>query len=62
MTDEPDVERATVPEPTLAGRTHMKKTIRQLREERRESEQQLAVALGATLLDIQDLGTGVATP
>ena len=40
----------------------MKKTIRHLREERGESEIQLAEALGATLRDIQDLETGVASP
>ncbi len=40
----------------------MAKTIRQLREERDESEQQLANALGATLQDIHDLETGIASP
>jgi transcriptional regulator with XRE-family HTH domain len=40
----------------------MQKTIRQLREERGESEIQLAEALGTTLRDIQDLETGVASP
>ena len=38
----------------------MKKTIRQLREDRGESPTQLADALGATLLDVQDLENGVA--
>ena len=40
----------------------MTKTIRQLREERRESQTQLAAALGATLQDVQDLETGIASP
>jgi len=40
----------------------MKKTIRQLREERGESRMQLAEALGATLQDVQDLETGIASP
>ena len=40
----------------------MKKTIRQLREDRGESPTQLADALGATLLDVQDLENGVAGP
>ena len=40
----------------------MAKTIRQLREERGESEQQLADALSATRQDIQDLEKGVASP
>ncbi len=40
----------------------MTKTIRQLREERGESETQLAAALGATLQDVQDLETGIASP
>jgi transcriptional regulator with XRE-family HTH domain len=38
------------------------KTIRELREGQGESEQQLADALGATLTDIHDLETGVASP
>jgi transcriptional regulator with XRE-family HTH domain len=46
-----------------AGRRYpMTKTIRQLREERGESEMQLAHALGATLSDIQDLEEGIASP
>ena len=40
----------------------MKKTIRQLREERGESEMHLADTLGVTLLDLQDLENGVASP
>ena len=40
----------------------MTKTIRQLREERGESETQLAAALGATLQDVQDLENGIASP
>jgi transcriptional regulator with XRE-family HTH domain len=40
----------------------MTKTIRQLREERSESEAQLAAVLGATLQDIQDLEQGIASP
>jgi transcriptional regulator with XRE-family HTH domain len=40
----------------------MTKTIRQLREERGESEAQLAAVLGATLQDIQDLELGIASP
>ncbi|MCD6032220.1 MAG: Helix-turn-helix domain [Thermomicrobiales bacterium] len=40
----------------------MPKTIRQLREERGESEQQLADALGATLSEIADLESGTASP
>jgi transcriptional regulator with XRE-family HTH domain len=40
----------------------MKKTIRQLREERGESQMQLAEALGATSQDVQDLETGIASP
>ena len=40
----------------------MAKTIRQLREERGESEQQLADALGMTLQDIHDLEIGIASP
>jgi transcriptional regulator with XRE-family HTH domain len=40
----------------------MKKTIRQLREERGESPQQLAEALGATRHDVQDLEAGIASP
>jgi DNA-binding XRE family transcriptional regulator len=40
----------------------MKQTIRQLREERDESTMQLAAVLGATLQDIHDLETGIASP
>jgi transcriptional regulator with XRE-family HTH domain len=40
----------------------MPKTIRELREERGESSQQLADALGATLQDIHDLEAGIASP
>jgi transcriptional regulator with XRE-family HTH domain len=40
----------------------MTKTIRQLREERGESELQLADALSATPQDIQDLERGIASP
>ena len=40
----------------------MKKTVRQLREERGESQMQLAGALGATLQEIQDLESGIASP
>jgi transcriptional regulator with XRE-family HTH domain len=40
----------------------MAKTIQQLRQERGESQQQLADALGATPQDIQDLETGIASP
>ena len=40
----------------------MPKTIRQLRKERGESEQQLADALSMTLQDLQDLESGVARP
>ena len=40
----------------------MKKSIRQLRQERGESETQLAAVLGATLQDIQDLEDGIASP
>jgi transcriptional regulator with XRE-family HTH domain len=40
----------------------MKKTIRQLREERGESAMQLADALDTTLQDIQDLEQGIASP
>jgi transcriptional regulator with XRE-family HTH domain len=40
----------------------MKKTIRQLREDRGESQMQLAETLGATRQDIQDLETGIASP
>jgi transcriptional regulator with XRE-family HTH domain len=40
----------------------MAKTIRQLREERGESEQELADALSATPQDVHDLETGVASP
>jgi transcriptional regulator with XRE-family HTH domain len=40
----------------------MTKTIRQLREERGESQKQLAHALGATRTDIQDLEAGSASP
>jgi transcriptional regulator with XRE-family HTH domain len=40
----------------------MKKTVRQLREDRGESQMQLAEALGATGQDIQDLETGIASP
>jgi transcriptional regulator with XRE-family HTH domain len=40
----------------------MKQTIRQLRQERGESETQLAEALGATLQEIQDLERGIASP
>ena len=40
----------------------MKKTIRSLREERGESETQLAEALGTTLQDVHDLETGIASP
>ncbi len=40
----------------------MTKTIRQLREERGESQTELADALGATLQDVQDLETGIASP
>jgi transcriptional regulator with XRE-family HTH domain len=38
------------------------KTIQELRQERGESQQQLAEALSATPHDIQDLETGVASP
>ena len=37
-------------------------TIRELREARGESRQQLADAIGATLTDINDLERGVAGP
>ena len=40
----------------------MPKTIRELREARGKSQQQLADALGATLQDIHDLETGIARP
>ena len=40
----------------------MAKTIQQLREERGESQQQLADALDATLRDVQDLETGLSSP
>ena len=40
----------------------MTKTIRELRQERGESQHQLAEALGATLLEIQDLEEGIASP
>jgi transcriptional regulator with XRE-family HTH domain len=40
----------------------MTKTIRQLRQERGESQHQLAEALGATLLEVQDLEEGIASP
>ena len=40
----------------------MPKTIRELRQERGESEQQLADALRATPHDIQDLEAGIASP
>jgi transcriptional regulator with XRE-family HTH domain len=40
----------------------MPKTIRELREERGESEQQLADALGATLTEVSDLESGIASP
>ena len=40
----------------------MMKTIRELREERGESQQQLADVLGATLLEVQDLEEGIAGP
>ena len=40
----------------------MKRTIRQLRQDRGESETALAAALGATLQEIQDLERGIASP
>jgi transcriptional regulator with XRE-family HTH domain len=40
----------------------MKKTIRQLREDRGESDFQLVDALSATSKDIQDLEQGIASP
>jgi transcriptional regulator with XRE-family HTH domain len=40
----------------------MKRTIRQLREERGESTTQLAEVLGATLQDVHDLEAGIASP
>ena len=40
----------------------MTKTLRQLRQARGESETQLAEALGTTLLEIQDLERGIASP
>lgn len=40
----------------------MKKTIRQLHQESGEPETQLAEALDATLQDIRDLETGIASP
>ena len=40
----------------------MKKTIRQLREERGESTMQLADVLGVTLQDIHELEQGIAGP
>ena len=40
----------------------MPKTIQELRQERGESQQQLADALSATPHDIQDLETGIASP
>ena len=40
----------------------MKKTIRQLREERGESQIELAEALGVTRQDILDLEDGIAGP
>ena len=40
----------------------MKSTIRQLREDRGESQTHLAEALGATQQEIQDLEEGIASP
>ena len=40
----------------------MSKTIRQLREERGESTMELAGVLSATLQDVHDLETGIASP
>jgi putative transcriptional regulator len=40
----------------------MKKTVRQLREDRGQSQMQLAETLGATLQEVQDLETGIASP
>ncbi len=40
----------------------MKKTIRQLRADRGESQLQLAEVLGATSQDVQDLEDGIASP
>jgi transcriptional regulator with XRE-family HTH domain len=40
----------------------MTKTIRQLRQERGESQHELAEALGAALLEVQDLEEGIASP
>jgi transcriptional regulator with XRE-family HTH domain len=40
----------------------MKKTIRQLRQERGESETRLAEVLGATLQEMRDLENGIASP
>jgi transcriptional regulator with XRE-family HTH domain len=40
----------------------MPKTIRQLREERGESTMQLAKVLGATVQDVHDLETSIASP
>jgi transcriptional regulator with XRE-family HTH domain len=40
----------------------MPKTIRQLREERGESTMELAGVLSATLQDVHDLETGIASP
>jgi transcriptional regulator with XRE-family HTH domain len=40
----------------------MPKTIRELRQERGESQQELADALRATPRDIQDLEAGIASP
>jgi transcriptional regulator with XRE-family HTH domain len=40
----------------------MPKSIRQLRQDRGQSQQQLADALGATLAEIRDFESGVASP
>jgi DNA-binding XRE family transcriptional regulator len=52
-------EHPSIPE---IRRSRMTKTIRQLRQERGESQHQLAEALGATLLEVQDLEAGIASP
>ena len=46
---------------TAKARVAMK-TIRELREERGESQHELASALGATLAEVADLESGVASP
>jgi ribosome-binding protein aMBF1 (putative translation factor) len=62
--DEARIVRVYLAVPMVRGREAkaVMKTIRELREERGESQHQLASVLGATLSEVADLESGVARP